>query len=657
MEILGLRARRCRIGCVCYSIGESTCGLNCPEHLTLTTWRAAHMVMQFKLEIHDVLEAKTKLQYWGLEQNIRVPLVIEVSDRGWANVALLVVDGHRALMQVYVLPNNGVNDDIETSGSLLERWCMQYIPNNEAALLTGGISRSQITRYSPRAVYKRLSLLLRSLFTYTRLLPGQKLNKAAMSQKNNSFSLAYKIHSCPTGKKSEKMKLYSFAPVDTVDGELKLWVDHAPQNISKYVSCGSSKTALAKRPGTQEEVISPGVHSPCLSSGRKPWRSRLAGLRAFSGTYSSGYSTSAPSQFSQNSTIKDLCEQVDNTGGHSGSDFVECPTDISGRQLSSPMEIPGANERKEFVNLQNFLRPETVSRKDVSTAALQRGSSLPNDSKVDYSASSKPESSFSTRSSGQTPRDLASCDSHTSSHGHSFPGVDSLHSSQGYPIISGSPDLPFAFTPSPGHLESISRSARPMIDNSPSSSVTGREISTSVALLRRDSSTPRSYHFPEGFQSIGYSISPLHDNGMSMEYSISSTPHTFSSRGGGAFARAASGIEHSRRQPQMLLEHRSPGTDRTATSSDVTMSKESYKEDLPFAFADDPADDVEVSTRYPSDDGTPLSLGIRLGLFTKLMRESATNDIKYVEVDEVKSVIHRVKGRILEIQERGPHVQ
>ncbi len=61
-------------------------------------------------------------------------------------------------------------------GTLLERWVLHYramLPESPSHL-----TRSQISRLNPSSVYKRLVIMLRSLYTYVRILPAYKMYRA-----------------------------------------------------------------------------------------------------------------------------------------------------------------------------------------------------------------------------------------------------------------------------------------------------------------------------------------------------------------------------------------------------------------------------------------------------------------------------------------------
>jgi hypothetical protein len=60
--------------------------------------------------------------------------------------------------------------------TLLERWVVHYYPQLPEG--PSHLSRSQLSRLNPAAVYKRLVITLRSLYTYVRVLPAYRMYRA-----------------------------------------------------------------------------------------------------------------------------------------------------------------------------------------------------------------------------------------------------------------------------------------------------------------------------------------------------------------------------------------------------------------------------------------------------------------------------------------------
>ena len=224
-------------------------------------------------------------------------------------------------------------------------------------------------------------------------------------------------------------------------------------------------------------------------------------------------------------------------------------------------------------------------------------------------------------------------------------GESPISSTRSYPAVVHSPELPFAFTPTSNHMETFARtrSPRARTDSSEgiSYSISGREISTSLALHRRDSSGSRSYQLSEGFHSMGYSISPLHDPFLNKEFPLPETP---SYLGHKSYLQRLSPHSVSK-QPLKLLEGRSynaiesqKGSIKEATSPSLLESRD----DLPFAFADDIADeDLEPMTVTSPEDNSK-SLGIQLGYFSQLMREPIGEEVA-LNLTEAKEILEASK--------------
>lgn len=60
--------------------------------------------------------------------------------------------------------------------TLLEQWVFHYQPQLPQA--GPSLSRSQLSRLNPTSIYKRLVIMLRSLFCYVRVLPAYRMFRA-----------------------------------------------------------------------------------------------------------------------------------------------------------------------------------------------------------------------------------------------------------------------------------------------------------------------------------------------------------------------------------------------------------------------------------------------------------------------------------------------
>ena len=226
----------------------------------------------------------------------------------------------------------------------------------------------------------------------------------------------------------------------------------------------------------------------------------------------------------------------------------------------------------------------------------------------------------------------------------SSPGDSPISSTRSYPAVVNSPELPFAFTPTSNHMEAFARTRSPrgQIDSSEGMaySISGREIST-LALHRKESSSSRSYQLSEGFHSMGYSISPLHDPFMNKEFSLPETP---SYLGHKSYLQKLSPHSVSN-QPLRLLEgccdngaEYQKGAVKGATSPSLLESRD----DLPFAFADDIVDEDLEPMVVTGPRESSKSLGIQLGYFSQLMREPIGEGV-VLKLKEAKEILEASK--------------
>jgi Autophagy-related protein 13 len=130
----------------------------------------------------------------------------------------------------------------DSPGTLLERWCIHYCPSVTGIafpLSPGGLSRSQMARLSPKHVYKRLMLLIRSVYSYCRVLPAFKLYRIAReTYRSPPFYLKYKLHSTLPQRGdaiSGRMHRFEFSPVETADAKLQVSVEYQPASTIKVL--------------------------------------------------------------------------------------------------------------------------------------------------------------------------------------------------------------------------------------------------------------------------------------------------------------------------------------------------------------------------------------------------------------------------------------
>lgn len=158
-------------------------------------------------------------------------------------------------LQIYLHPSGTISTTTpseDSPGTLIERWCLHYCPSVTGLSLPlspGGLSRSQMTRLSPLHVYKRLTLLIRSVYSYCRVLPAYKLYRTTTAYRSPPFLLKYKLHSTLPQRGdavSARMQRFEFSPVETADAKLHLSVEYQPDSTVKVL--GQTAVRLPRPP-------------------------------------------------------------------------------------------------------------------------------------------------------------------------------------------------------------------------------------------------------------------------------------------------------------------------------------------------------------------------------------------------------------------------
>ncbi|KAF7834180.1 autophagy-related protein 13b-like [Senna tora] len=168
------------------------------------------------------------------------------------------------------------------SEKIIERWIMQYESRKTRDSISSSRRSSNISLHS---LYKKLLLLLRSLYATVRLLPGHKIFRDLNSSGQiRSFTLSHRVSSSFTErftcKDETEMQKFGFTPVDTSCGRLCLSVKYCPS--VPEVNSEPSSTPISPR------VITDYVGSPLA----EPLRS-----------FPSGPTTGLPSQGSTSSLL------------------------------------------------------------------------------------------------------------------------------------------------------------------------------------------------------------------------------------------------------------------------------------------------------------------------------------------------------------------
>ncbi|GAB4817644.1 hypothetical protein N2152v2_004690 [Parachlorella kessleri] len=131
--------------------------------------------------------------------------------------------------------------------TVLETWVFHYQPT----IMPQGptLSRSQLSRLNPTSIYKRLVIMLRSLFCYVRVLPAYRMYRVCKRQRGSNFTIGYRVSttlpkrppvaagastskaassSGSSSSSRRSLQHFDFAPVDTPYGHFKVSVTYQP---------------------------------------------------------------------------------------------------------------------------------------------------------------------------------------------------------------------------------------------------------------------------------------------------------------------------------------------------------------------------------------------------------------------------------------------
>ncbi|GAU35071.1 hypothetical protein TSUD_69940 [Trifolium subterraneum] len=157
------------------------------------------------------------------------------------------------------------------SEKIVERWIVQY--ENRKKIKNANFGTRRSSNNSLQNVYKKSTLLLRSLYATVRLLPAYKTFRDLNSSAHiRPFTLAHRVSSFVepfTRKQESEMMKYSFTPVNTSSGRLCLTVMYCP--MASDLSC-------EQLPSMSPQVISDYVGSPLADPLRRFPSLPLAGL-------------------------------------------------------------------------------------------------------------------------------------------------------------------------------------------------------------------------------------------------------------------------------------------------------------------------------------------------------------------------------------------
>ncbi|KAK7358858.1 hypothetical protein VNO77_00798 [Canavalia gladiata] len=155
--------------------------------------------------------------------------------------------------------NFGCNTDQEELGvvarseKIVERWVVQYESRKTRNSNSGTRRSSNVSLHN---LYKKSTLLLRSLYATVRLLPAYKIFRELNSSGQiKAFTLAHRVSSFVepfTRKEEAEMVKFGFSPVDTSSGRLCLSVMYCPSasDVSSEPSTPLSPQVIADYVGS-----------------------------------------------------------------------------------------------------------------------------------------------------------------------------------------------------------------------------------------------------------------------------------------------------------------------------------------------------------------------------------------------------------------------
>ncbi|KAM2281989.1 hypothetical protein ACFX1S_042510 [Malus domestica] len=166
----------------------------------------------FNLILGDRPAALENLNFW--HRSVMDPMIIDI---------ILVRGGPSSSSVDNLYANSVEGTSVET---IIERWVVQYETPRAVAPQTGD------TLASYKKTYKKSIILLRTLYSYMRLLPAYRIfRQLSTSSQTYNFDIIYKVSSLrdPFSRAEEElMEEFSFAPVEAHPGRLSLSVNYRP---------------------------------------------------------------------------------------------------------------------------------------------------------------------------------------------------------------------------------------------------------------------------------------------------------------------------------------------------------------------------------------------------------------------------------------------
>ncbi|KAL0035165.1 hypothetical protein WJX79_004130 [Trebouxia sp. C0005] len=471
----------------------------------------------FNLNIDEVDVATQVFEHW--RKDTGTPAFIEVYLRPWGASE----EQSPPLQHSPSQPQDiRLQSDAFPSATLLERWMFHFEP----AMQDGNLQRrrAQLARLDPPAVYKRAVVMLRSLTSYVRLLPGYRMYRACKRNSSSPARLGFcllKGHQSNTERTDLAQRPSSGLRRHSWSREVVRISPPSPSALTPFASGG--RPPLGVPIGSHDAALmpSPSLPVPSLEQGQMS-PLPLPRMQRTTSTPSQPQSLSSwrpelPEEATQDSDPASSPQGFSQQPLPSSSPTVHgMPSRTPSYQTSGtePVCIPNSKPRVFSSNDLTSIGtgawsgcatgaaagpPETVMVRQYGFPSCQGSAPSSAPASTGFvpptahrqvgllkAVAAKPPLSGSPSSAGgmlpPTPPNAA----YQPMPGSSDAG--SSTSSATFPYLpSGSPQLPFAFTPSPHSLPTLAGQGSMRSSYlSPSPPISGRDISA-LAVIRRPS--------------------------------------------------------------------------------------------------------------------------------------------------------------------------
>ncbi|XP_010541521.1 PREDICTED: autophagy-related protein 13a isoform X2 [Tarenaya hassleriana] len=356
----------------------------------------------FPKALHIVLESRIpSLQVRGRSRDRFSAANVKKSDK-WFNLVMgdrpaaleKLHSWHRNIMDSMIIDiilvhpassNNLDNNENYTASSssssssetVIERWVVQY----ENPLIMSPQSAEPSLPY--QKVYKKSILLLRSLYSQTRLLPAYRVSRQlSSSMAASGFDLVYKVSSFSdmfSGSETETMKEYRFAPVEVPPGHLCVSVTYRSNlsdfNLGAYITLPPRIiTDYVGSPTTDPMRYFPsvgkGIHATSfpIRAGLPP----LSGSSERPHSWTSGFHRPV-AQFTPSQSLAGASHAYSHHLPSGFNDFHSPRSDVfhENYQVSPPFSLSASPSTPTYLSSSN-LRPGTAPVTIPSTATFNR---------------------------------------------------------------------------------------------------------------------------------------------------------------------------------------------------------------------------------------------------------------------------------------------